>query len=158
MKVQATPIAGADTNCPMKSVAHTFQDQPATLHDKLGALVRAPAITVAAAPPLGEVQRLLVHERIPAVAVVDEDGSVRGIVTRTDVLRTVGTRDATAGDAMSHFVFTLPAAAFVEKAAALMAYEGVGQVLVADLEGRLLGMVSALDIARHYAARAGYRT
>jgi CBS domain-containing protein len=37
-----------------------------------------------------------------------------------------------------------------------MAVEGVGQVLVVERDGRLLGMVSAVDIARHFAALAGY--
>lgn len=140
----------------MKAHARRFDDDPIDLLDPLGALVRAPAVTVARATPLAEVRRLLLHERVPAVAVVDDDGSVRGIVTRTDVLRGLGDRHVTAGDAMSGFAFTLPAAADVERAAALMAFEGVGQVLVVDREGKLIGMVSALDIARHFATLAGY--
>src|SRR6267142_802207 len=140
----------------MKSLAQCFDDEPTDVFDKLGALVSAPAITVAPATPLTEVQRLLVQYRVPAIAVVADDGGVCGIVTRTDVLRELGDDDATAADAMSGFVFTLPVGAYVEKAAALMAVEGVGQVLVIDRHGRLAGMVSALDIARHFAALAGY--
>ena len=137
-------------------MARCYQDEPNDALDKLGALVRAPAVTVARATPVAEVRRLLLHHRVPAIAVVEDDGGVCGILTRTDVLRALGQRDASAADAMSGFAFTLPAAAYVERAAALMAFEGVGQVLVVDLEGRLVGMVSALDIARHYATLAGY--
>ena len=64
--------------------------------------------------------------------------------------------DGTAGEAMSHFVFALPREAAIERAAALMAYEGVGQIVVTDRGGALVGIVSALDITRHYAIRSGY--
>jgi CBS domain-containing protein len=37
-----------------------------------------------------------------------------------------------------------------------MAYEGVGQVIVIGPGGELLGMVSAVDIARYVAIEAGY--
>jgi CBS domain-containing protein len=53
---------------------------------------------------------------------------------------------------MSGFVFALPATSSVEQAAALMAYEGVGQIVVTGAGGKLLGMVSALDLVRYYAA------
>jgi CBS domain-containing protein len=141
----------------MKSLAQCFDDEPTEVRDRVGDLVRAPALTVAPATPLGQVRRLLVHHRVPAIAVIDGEGSVRGIVTRTDVLRQMSAADATADDAMSSFVFTMPATASIDKAAALIATEGVGQVLVVDLEQRLLGMVSAVDLARYYAALAGHR-
>jgi CBS domain-containing protein len=37
-----------------------------------------------------------------------------------------------------------------------MATEGVGEVVVTWRDGELLGLVSAVDIARHVATRAGY--
>jgi len=140
----------------MRSLAHCFEDEVTDVLDRLGALVRHPALTVSAHTPLAEVRGLLVHHREPAIAVIDDDGHLCGILTRTDVLRAHGDPEATAETAMSSFVFTLPPSAYVEKAAALMAVEGVGQVLVVERDGRLLGMVSAVDIARHFAALAGY--
>ena len=140
----------------MRSLAHCFEDEVTDVLDRLGALVQRPALTVSAHTPLAEVRRLLVHHREPAIAVMDDEDRLCGIITRTDVLRVYGELDASAEDAMSSFVFTLPPSAYVEKAAALMAVEGVGQVLVVERDGRLLGMVSAVDIARHFAALAGY--
>jgi CBS domain-containing protein len=105
--------------------------------------------------PLSEVSRMLLQNRVPAIAVVDGDHLI-GLVTRTDVLRSQDENHATASDAMSVYVFALPARASIEKAAALMAYEGVGQICVTGDGGVLLGMVSALDVARHYAVEAGY--
>jgi len=53
-------------------------------------------------------------------------------------------------------VFALRPSAAIEKAAALMAYEGVGYIAVTGVGGELLGLVSALDVARHFAIEAGY--
>ena len=44
----------------------------------------------------------------------------------------------------------------IERAAALMAHECVGQVVITRNGNELAGMVSALDIARHFAIEAGY--
>jgi CBS domain-containing protein len=138
--------------------AATDEDDEVTAElNLIGALVRGAPIVVDAATPLAELRRLLVEERAPAIAVVDAHRNLRGVVTRTDVLRALDTRDElTAADAMSGFVFALPADATIEHAAALMAHEGVGQVIVTGADGALVGMVSALDIARHCAVRAGY--
>ena len=129
-------------------------DEPTDVLGALGTLVSSPLSIVEPDTPLSEVLRLLVELRIPAVAVVDRCGAVGGIVTRTDVLRELARCDeACAADAMSGFVFALSARSTVERAAALMAYEGVGQVVVTGSRGELVGMVSALDIARYFAIR-----
>lgn len=140
----------------MKSAASVsisdFEDEPTTL----GSLVRRPAVVVELETPLFEVRRLLLERHVPAIAVVDEDANLRGLVTRTDVLAFADEPDVTACDAMSGFVFALPAEAAIEQAAALMAIEGVGQIVVMKAHGELAGMVSAVDIARHLAVAAGY--
>jgi CBS domain-containing protein len=128
-----------------------FDDEPTPGPANLGGLIRGRSVVVTEDTPLDEVRRLLVELRVPAVAVVDAEDNLRGLVTRTDVLR-VFQPDARAIDAMSGFVFALPATAPIEKAAALMAYEGVGQIVVTSARGTLLGMVSAIDIVRYFAA------
>ena len=144
----------------MKSLARefvdAFEDIPTAVLDTLGSLIARPAIAVLTGTPLCEVSRMLLQHRVPAVAVVDSDDHLCGLVTRTDVLRAKDESRSTAADAMSHYIFALPARSSIEKAAALMAWEGVGQVCVTGDDGNLLGMVSALDVARHYAVEAGY--
>jgi CBS domain-containing protein len=123
----------------------------------LRALLQSPVITVGQTAPLADLHRMLVDERVPAIAVVDDDRTLIGLVTRTDVLRVLlDEPDALAGQAMSRFVVSVPVDSTVEAAAALMATENVGQVVVTGRDGELLGLVSAVDIARHVAARAGY--
>ena len=132
-----------------RSFLDAFEDTPTAVIDCLGALVRAPAVVVAVGTPLAEVRRILVQRRVPAVAVVDGT-HLCGLVTRTDVLRGHDLdATATVDDAMSGFVFALPARAPIERAAALM-------VVVTGAGGELLGMVSAVDLASHFAVCAGY--
>jgi CBS domain-containing protein len=123
----------------------------------LGALVQRRVFTVTERTPLDEVHRILAEERVPAVCVVNDERELRGLVTRTDVLRALReSPTATAGAAMSSYVFAIPLDSSIEAAAALIAIENVGQVVVTGYEGELVGMVSAVDIARHLATRAGY--
>ena len=123
----------------------------------LRALIQTPVITIAQTTPLVEAQRLLVDERVPALVVVDDKQTLCGLVTRTDVLRVLlDDPESDASAAMSAYVFSIPVDSSIEAAAALIAIENVGQVLVTGHDGELLGLVSAIDIARHVATRAGY--
>lgn len=123
----------------------------------LRALIQTPVITVSPSTPLVEAQQLLVDERVPALVVVDDKHTLCGLVTRTDILRALLEEPASElADAMSVYVFAVPVDSSIERAAALMAVEHVGQVVVTGRGGELLGLVSAVDIARHLAARAGY--
>ncbi len=94
---------------------HDFDDEPTPVIETLGALVRDPAVTVDRGAPIAQIRRMLVELRVPAVAVVDATDTLCGLVTRTDVLRTTDA-DATAADAMSGFVFSLPSYAPIGKA------------------------------------------
>lgn len=137
----------------MKFYADADDEPELTL---LGTLISQPIAIVTEQAPLAEVRDLLIDLRVPAVAVVDARRGLRGVVTRTDVLRTMRDPHARASDAMSGFVFALQEDSTIECAAALMAIEGVGQIVVTTEAGDLVGMVSAVDIARHLAVRAGY--
>ena len=122
----------------------------------LRALLQSPVLTVSEDTPLDEVHRMLVDERVPAVVVVDEERTLAGLITRADVLRVIDEPEAKAAQAMSNYVFAIPVDSSIEAAAALIAIENVGQLVVTGHDGELLGLVSAVDIARHFAARAGY--
>ena len=120
-------------------------------------------VCVAANAPLRQVKDLLLDRRMPGVPVVDIDRRPIGIVTRTDLLAADGAardRDAddpvTVADIMTAMVFVLPASASLEQVAALMAYEGIQQVVITDDGGKVVGLVSSLDIARWCAQSAGY--
>jgi CBS domain-containing protein len=113
-----------------------------------------PATVVTPGAAVNVAREMLAELRIPAIAVV-EDEVLCGVITRTDVLR-ASSKLQTASSIMSPYVFMLPAEAPIERAAALMAFEGVACIVVTGEGGNVVGMVSALDIARHFAIRAGY--
>jgi CBS domain-containing protein len=132
---------------------------------------------------LDDLRELLLERGQHCVPVVAREGRPVGVVTQTDLLRTMSegegdgegceaeaplrvlprstgrmaaVRDRTAGDIMTALVFALPVTASVEQAAALMAYEGVEQIVVTSLDGEVAGLVRALDVARSCARSAGY--
>jgi CBS domain-containing protein len=103
---------------------------------------------------------MLVHG-ISGIPVVDVDGCPIGMVTKTDILRI--TRDRPAGapplavqDAMTPIAFTLEERAPIAQAAALMGFEGVHRLPVVGDDGTVVGILSALDVARWVARQDGY--
>jgi len=120
-------------------------------------IMTAEVACVSEAATLADLRELLIERGQHCVPVV-ADGRPVGVVTQTDLLRSiVGQRgaDRTAGDIMTALVFALPGTASVEQAAALMAYEGVEQIVVTGLGGKVAGLVRALDVARRCARSAG---
>src|SRR5688572_14768979 len=122
--------------------------------------------------------QLFLDRGISGAPVVDEQGRPLGVVSKTDLLRnqeeTAGVleleaigpedpewsskmelgfhleqiREGKVKDIMTPVSFTLGENASVARAAALMAYEGVHRVPVISDSGRVIGLVSALDVAR----------
>lgn len=148
-----------------------YDDEITSELTMLGSLVVAPVAVVEETAPLAEVVAMLLEQKVPAVAVISTTAApcgaagqersldpeptptLVGLVTRHDVLRAAP--GARAGDAMSK-VLSLGADTTVECAAALLVLEGVWQVVVTSRDGHLVGLVSAVDLARHMAVRAGY--
>ena len=147
--LEVIPIRGARV--------HTWYDLEDEVTSEvyfLGGLVAQPPVVVEEATSLAVVREHLIEKRISAVVVVDRSRSLRGLVTRTDVLRAES--GCTAGEIMSPYIFALPAISRIERAAALMAFEDVAHLVVTGAESELLGLVSAVDIARHYATISGF--
>lgn len=127
---------------------------------------------------------LLLERAISGVPVVDAEGRPVGVVTKTDLLREhddAGDNDecvridavgrqwefgrgfhteritrATVGEIMTPMVFSLPEDASISQAAALMSFEGVHRLPVVDSAGKVVGLVSTLDVARWLATESGY--
>ena len=78
-------------------------------------------------------------------------GTVATWMRKTEPTQSVTIEEATFG-----FPFALPACAAIEQAAALMAYEGVTCIAIVGEHGRVVGLLSALDLARALAVVAGY--
>jgi CBS domain-containing protein len=126
-------------------------------------------ITVAPRTPLKEVARILVEQRISGLPVIDDDGTVLGVVSEADILEKerarangnmvtrlldVGDRakhDARdAADAMTTPPITIRPQRSVAEAAALMLERGVNRLPVIDDHGRLVGIVTRADLVRAF--------
>jgi len=105
---------------------------------------------------------LLLRKRFGGVPVVDREGKPVGIASKTDLLRevyeTYGWSPPTGvvSDVMTESAFGLPENASLAHAAAMMAYERVHRVPILSDDGKVIGIVTPLDLARWLAAKAGY--
>jgi len=142
-----------------------------TVHDVMTPSV----ISVRRATPLKEVAGLLLDHRISGVPVVDDDGTVVGIVSEADFLvkeqgaeaiphrrlarirgesREARSRLAkvgalTAEEAMTAPAVTISSSQRIAQAAAVMTARGVNRLPVVD-DGRLVGIVTRADLVRAY--------
>jgi CBS domain-containing protein len=129
-------------------------------------------VTVRPWTPLKEVARLMVERRVSGLPVVDEDGSVIGVVSEGDILvkerGQIGERslfdhllevDGTEGvkhdaqdaaNAMTTPAVTIRPDRAVSEAAALMLDRCVNRLPVVDRHGALLGIVTRADLVRAF--------
>lgn len=110
--------------------------------------------------PLARLAELLVGGDLGRAPVVDGRGRVIGMVALSDLARAAWDPDhrraAVVADVMMPIAFTLTETATLARAAALMAYEGIGRVIVRDGHGGVAGVVTSTDVLRWLARRAGY--
>ena len=108
---------------------------------------------------LAAVTALLVDRGYGGVPVVDDDGAPMGIVSKTDLVRAVHEveaderEDRTVRDVMMPIAFSLTEQATVATVAAMMSCESVHRIPVVDDAGRVVGIVSSLDLVRCVARR-----
>lgn len=129
---------------------------------------------------------LLLDNHIGCVPIVDAKQRPIGMVTKHDLVQFHFTKDGNeevilahrrqrssddelepglhrfqlaatvAEDVMLPLAITLSERATVAHAAALMAIEGIHHIPVVDLQGKLIGIVSSMDVARWLARNDGY--
>lgn len=134
-----------------------------------------PVLTVRRDTPLKDVARLLIDNSVSGVPVVDDDGTVAGVVSEADFLvkeqgageiqhrrlaRLLGETTETrhqidvvgarsAGEAMTAPAVTIEAARPIREAATVMTSRRVNRLPVVD-KGRLVGIVTRADLVRAY--------
>lgn len=133
-------------------------DPEATLADRtpVQAVMTRTVLAVRADLPLDRARALFLERDVGGAPVVDEGGRPIGVLSKTDLLR-AGAPYAglSAADAMSRDVLTVGEATPVSEVAALLASEGVHRAPVLGREGRVVGMVTALDLLRWLAQQDG---
>jgi predicted transcriptional regulator len=103
---------------------------------------------------------LLLRHGISGAPVIDADGRPLGVVSKTDLLRARESPKEqsalTVRDVMMPLSFALTESASIARASALMTFEGVHRILIVDMAGAIVGVLSALDILRWLARKNGY--
>jgi len=101
---------------------------------------------------------LFLERGISGAPVVDAEGFPLGVVSKTDLVRNTyeGGLGTMVSDIMTPLTFKLREHAALSQAAALMAYEGVHRVPVVSDEGRVVGILSSIDVMRWLALDGGY--
>ncbi len=114
--------------------------------------------------PLYRAAQLMLDHHISSVTVVDQSRKPIGVLSKTDLLRDAheGPIDPPSDDVrrveevMTQNAFAVPETEELGKAAALMVAERLHHLPVIAADGKLCGVLSALDFPRWLAHRAGY--
>lgn len=111
------------------------------------------------------VAELMLQNHIGCMPVVEEPGRPIGMITKLDLVEQLVGRDGrppeglgmhSAGALMMPLAITLDQHATIAHAAALMASEDIHHLFVVDDEGRLIGVLSTMDIVRWLARNDGF--
>jgi CBS domain-containing protein len=105
--------------------------------------------------PLERARVLFLERGLGGAPVVDGEGRPLGVLSKTDLLRGIDP-GAVVADAMSRNVLTVPESAPVSETAALLSFEGVHRAPVLSRDGRVVGVVTILDILRWLSQQDGY--
>lgn len=134
--------------------------RPRSLADRtpLWRVMRPGVICVRTDLGIDTLMSLFVGFELRAVPVVDEAGRPVGVVSRSDLVDHWYHRETaqTVADVMMYIAFTLCEDTSLSHAAALMAYERVQRIPVVSFEGKVVGIVSAMDVVRWLAQHDGY--
>ena len=121
----------------------------------VGDVMSTPLVKALPVMSVKRAAEIMIKERIGSIVVVNENNSLLGIVTRTDIIREVVAKgrdpeEITLGDIMTpnpHFVY---ADESLERAAEIMGSYGIGHLPVLDPHThKPVGMISLRDIVRY---------
>jgi CBS domain-containing protein len=118
--------------------------------------VMVPRERLIIAPPeftVEEAARLMWDNGVGSILIVKE-GKLLGIFTERDLVRVVATKRSTwekLENVMTKNPLTLKPNEPLSKAAILMSEKGFRHIPVVDEKNELVGIISARDVARHYA-------
>ncbi len=153
-------------------VRYTHREPAPLPADRVGKVMTQDVVFVRAETPLGEVVRTLLDRDFRALPVLDESSHVVGIVTNRDLvergglsgrvellavlgggalereLGAAGMREKRADDVMSRQVVTVGPDEPLDRAAHLMVERKIKRLPVVDGDGRLVGMLSRVDVLR----------
>lgn len=124
----------------------------------LGAVMSREVVCLAAGLDCDEAAAILLERGLSGAPVVDDDGRPLGMLARSDLLRALRELPTAPPivDVMMPIAYTLDENDALSRGAALMAAEGVHHLPVIGDFGRVVGLISTLDVTRWLARQSGY--
>jgi len=120
-------------------------------------LMTTDLVTVSPETGVGEAVDILLEKDIGSLGVVDDDGSLVGVITSNDFLHVISggdiDDDATIDAYMTEQVVTIKPDESIQTAAAKMITNGISHLPVEDDE-EIVGMLSTTDITAYSVSRA----
>ncbi|MDT3433298.1 CBS domain-containing protein [Haloarcula sp. 1CSR25-25] len=120
-------------------------------------LMTTDLVTVSPETGVGEAVDILLEKDIGSLGVVDDDGSLVGVITSNDFLHVISggdiDDDATIDAYMTEQVVTVKPDESIQTAAAKMITNGISHLPVEDDE-EIVGMLSTTDITAYSVSRA----
>lgn len=120
----------------------------------VGSLLSPEVVCLALSLTVADATVAMLARNLSGAPVVDENGRPVGILTRSDVLRAAPSTPVV--DAMMPVAFGIAEADSLARAAALMATENIHHIIVLGDHGRVVGLLTALDVTRWLARQAGF--
>ncbi len=110
-------------------------------------------VTTQPGTTIGEVARILHRERIGVVVVTEDDGSIAGLISERDIIRSLATHGAAllampVGELMTRSVVTCTSETTVDKLMKEMTERHIRHLPVVE-HNRLLGIVSIGDVVKN---------
>jgi uncharacterized protein (DUF39 family) len=109
--------------------------------------VMHPAVTCTEEDKIQAIAELIVTKSVNHIVVVDDKGKLRGIVTSFDITRAMAEGKKALADIESHNVVTAKPDEPLEVASKRMAQHNISALPVIDVEKKVLGIVTAEDVA-----------
>lgn len=179
--LDATTPGGPCVRCDEEELAHVPDLEGEANTVPVTAIMRRKTTSIAPDADLEVAHALLVELDLGGLAVVDAEQRPLGMITVTDLvrdqalarcgglevddvcavapeLRVTQPQAVRVGEVMTQFAFSVPERTTVAHAAGLMAEEGIHRLPVVAQDGRLVGIVTALDVMGWIAQRARLRT
>jgi len=106
-------------------------------------------VTTKPAAPISGVARTMIRKKISSLVVVDEDGKLKGIVTKADVVMYLASKGAgiySVRDFMTSNPITVKPSHPIFLAASLMSEHGISRVVVVDKENKPVGIITLADV------------
>jgi CBS domain-containing protein len=124
----------------------------------IGALMSREVVCIAPSLTRADAVALFLDRGLSGAPVVDGEGRPLGMLARSDLLRAAMEEPgpATAAEMMMPIAYVLDEHDPLARGAALMAAEGVHHLPVVGDFGRVVGMISTLDVTRWLAQQSGF--